>query len=290
MATIGLRYPRYCVVTVQQNPDGTETEILGEGKVMGKIISANETINFDTQYQYGDDGVAETISYFTDGTLSIQVADLIQGVKADLLGRTISPNGEMVANENDLAPYVRVGYIIPCLVNGQKKWRACVYPRMKFAPTGRELQTRGQNITLAGETITGSILRDKNGDWQIEVEVDTLTEAVEWLANKTNMPTGPAPALTMTSSPEDGDTGVSVDASVVLTFSNPLNSASVAILNATTGVAIPVTLTYNGAKTVLTAKPTSALATGTQYMVVVSGVRDAYAQKLADTTLRFTTA
>ena len=290
MARIGLKYPRYCPVTVTQNADGSEAETLGTGKVMGKAISANITVNAEPQTQYADDGPAESVTEFTGGNIDIEQNDLIDTVASEVLGQTIDADGDLVSAVEDNPPYLRKAFIVPKVLNGQRLYRAICYMRVKFAPPGEQLSTKGQNLTFGNTTLKGALMRDKDGNWKKEHTFDTLAAAMTWMNTKVNTPTGETPALTVTFSPADNATGVSTSANAVLTFSNPIDHGSASIVNAATGAAVAASKTFNGAKTTLTLDPSSALAAATEYYVVTSGIYDAYGQALADTAVSFTTA
>ena len=97
-------------------------------------------------------------------------------------------------------------------------------------------------------------------------------------------------ALTVSSNPIDGATGVSVTGNVVLTFNNKVSEENVVLINSTNGSLITTTKTFDTAGKVLTIDPSASLAAATKYYVVVSGVFDIYAQSLATSTISFTTA
>ena len=288
MAKIGVRYPKYCPYTVTQNADGTETETLGTGKVMGKAMGIDTTINADAVDQFADDGIAENTSEFTGGTIKNELNDLIDSAAAEILGSTIT-DGELISNSDDNAPYMRHGFIVPKVLNNVKLYRAITYMRVKYAPPSESFNTKGKSIAFGSTTISGTIMRNKDKQWKREKTFDTEAAALAYLNEKMNI-TGTHDALTLTPVPANNATAVAVGSAITLTFNNPIDHGNAALINATTDAVVQSTKAFNGGKTVLTITPTSALTAATKYAVVVAGMADAYGQSLPDTVIKFTTA
>lgn len=288
MAKIGVRYPRYCPYTVTQNPDGTETETYGIGKVAGKATEINTTVNAEAVQQYADDAIAEASAPFTGGTVALGTNDLLDSVEAELCGHTINEDGVLIANADDEAPYVLFGFIYPAILSGIKKYGVRCYKRVKFAPPGDDLQTKGQTLAFQSVTISGTLMQNKDGDWKHQKLCDTLEQAMGYLNTWLHMPSS-HDALTCTPTPADAETGVEADANVVLTFNNPIDHGNAVLVKASDNSIVAAAKTFNGAKTVLTIDPTASLTASTQYAVILTNMTDAYGQTLADTVYTFTT-
>jgi len=95
-------------------------------------------------------------------------------------------------------------------------------------------------------------------------------------------------AVTMTSSPLDDASGVSVSANIVLTFNNKILHESIVVATAA-GVIKAVDKAWDSAGKVLTLDPTTNLTGGTVYLVSVTGVVDIYGQVLAPAVVNFQT-
>lgn len=288
MALIGVRFPRYCPYTVTTNPDGTEVEEFGTGKVMGKASSVNVTVNAEPQYQYADDGVAETVAEFTGGTIANELNDMIDSVEAELLGKS-TVDGMIQSKADDSAPFVRVGFIEPHVINNQRQYKVQIYTRVKYAPPGKSMTTKGQTVSFAGVTINGALMRDASGIWEMHQTFGTLEGAVACLNEQMHMSSATPATLTMSSTPAASATSVSTTADIKLTFSNPIDHGGVSLINASTGAGISATKTFDSAKKVLTIKPKSSLSASTSYFIVTAGIVDAYNQQLADQSVKFTT-
>ncbi len=97
--------------------------------------------------------------------------------------------------------------------------------------------------------------------------------------------------------PADGASGISTGASVVYTFDEDMDQASVTdqgnvVFHDDTGASVPFTLSYNSGTFELTITPTGAMAGTTEHFVTVTqGVKDVAGNNLAaDSTIDFTTA
>lgn len=290
MARIGLRYPRYCPVQITKNLDGSETEVLGQGKIMGKLVSANVNINANPQTVYGDDGAAETVTEFTSGSIAPEVVNITDEAEAELLGQNVTEGGVIISNGDDNPPYIRQGYIVPIMRSNQKKYRVDCYMRVKYAPPSETLNTKGEQTQFGTETLNGAIMRNCDGEWRRRKTFDNLPAAINWLNEMTNMPTGPVPELALSSAPQADSDDVDVSAAIVLTFSNVINSGNATLINASTGTPVAVEKGWSGNKKVLTLTPTESLSAGTHHQIVVTSIMDAYGQSLPDSVIGFTTA
>ena len=96
-------------------------------------------------------------------------------------------------------------------------------------------------------------------------------------------------ALTVTSNPTDGTTGVLVSDNIVLTFNNKITQENV-IVTSSTGALVAATKSLDATGKILTINPTVDLSATTMYLVNIVGVVDIYNQTLAPTVVDFTTA
>ena len=95
-------------------------------------------------------------------------------------------------------------------------------------------------------------------------------------------------AVSVTTVPDDEDTGVAVTASVVLTFNNAIAREAVVLATAA-GVLKAVARSWDTDHKVLTLDPTTNLAGGTTYLLTIAGVVDVYGQSLAAEVANFAT-
>lgn len=177
MASIGLSYLRYSHLT--EAVDGTPT--FDGAKMLGKAVSSSASISNNSAELFADDTLAESDTSFQGGTLTLGTDDDRDAVFADLLGHEISAEGEVIANSNDVAPWVAVGRIITKVVENVRYFKAVVYPKVKFAEPSDDNNTRGASVEFGTKTIDGSIATLKNGTWRYTQTFTTKEDAIAYI-------------------------------------------------------------------------------------------------------------
>ena len=168
MATIGLDKLYYAKITEDEN--GNET--YATPVQLAKAMNADLSVELAEATLYADDGAAEIVKEFKNGTLSLGVDDVSASVASDLTGATIDANGVVVSTSEDGGDPVAVGFRAK-KSNGKYKYY-WLY-RVKFGIPATNLATKGDSITFSTPTIEGTILRrnkvDGNGKhpWKAEV-------------------------------------------------------------------------------------------------------------------------
>ena len=164
MAFVGMRY-------VVASPVATEVAgsdlTYGTGFVVGKAISANVTKNRNTNPLYADDAIAEDDNGITGMSVEINVDDLTEAVRADLLGLSVTTSGTPAAvdyyEETDAAaPYVGFGYMRVRRKSGTTTYQGVWYHKVQFGDTSESAQTRGENIEWQTPTLTGTVFGVSN--------------------------------------------------------------------------------------------------------------------------------
>ena len=168
MATIGLDKLYYAKITEDEN--GNET--YATPVQLAKAMNADLSVELAEATLYADDGAAEIVKEFKNGTLSLGVDDVGASVASDLTGATIDANGVVVSTSEDGGDPVAVGFRAK-KSNGKYKYY-WLY-RVKFGIPATNLATKGDSITFSTPTIEGTILLrnkvDGNGKhpWKAEV-------------------------------------------------------------------------------------------------------------------------
>lgn len=122
-------------------------------------------------------------------------------------------------------------------------------------------------------------------------DADTLEWSYTVDGKPQYIPFGSETALTFSSVPVANATGVAITASPTLTFSNALSDYSnVALVKASDGSGVTFTPTLDNTGKILTLKPTVSLTAGTEYEIILAGVKDLYGHALATQVILFTTA
>lgn len=177
MAKVGLNNFRYGILT--EAADGTPS--YDGAHKPAKAISCNVSITNNSAKLYADDGLAESDTSFQGGTVTIGVDDDNDQVMADMLGHTISQDGEMIRNANDAAPYIGFGRILVKMVNGVYKYKVEFLYKTKFSEPSQENNTKGENLEFGTSTLEGLISQLANGDWSITKTFTTQSAALAFL-------------------------------------------------------------------------------------------------------------
>lgn len=185
MATIGLDKLYYATITDDENGE----EIYGTPTQLAKAISAELSVELAEATLYADDGAAEIVKEFKNGTISLGVDDIGSTTAAALTGVTVDKNNVVVSNSEDGGDPVAVGFRAK-KSNGKYKYY-WLY-RVKFGIPATNLATKGDSITFSTPTIEGTVLRRNKPDtsgkhpWKAEVtegDKDVLASVISsWYA------------------------------------------------------------------------------------------------------------
>lgn len=168
MATIGLDALHYAEIT--EDEEGNET--YGTPVKLAKAMSAELSVALAEATLYADDGAAEVVKEFKNGTLSLGVDDIGPTAAAALTGVTIDKNNVIISTSEDGGKPVAIGFRAR-KANG--KYRYFWLYRVKFGIPSTNLATKGDSITFSTPTIEGTVLRrnkeDERGQhpWKAEV-------------------------------------------------------------------------------------------------------------------------
>ena len=186
MATIGLDMLHFAKIT--EDDDGNET--YGTPEKLAKAISADLSVELVEAILYADDGIAEIVKEFGNGTLSLGIDDIGSAVASTLTGATIDSNGVVISASEDGGEPVAIGFRAK-KANGKYKY-FWLY-KVKFGIPATNLATKGESITFSTPTIEGTIMRRNKVDgrnkhpWKAEVtEGDTKVSAetiTNWYKN-----------------------------------------------------------------------------------------------------------
>lgn len=188
MAKIGMLYPKYSVITIGTDTStGAETETYGDLKVMGKAVRASVTINTAEAKLYADDGLAEMVKEFVEGSITAETDDMEDSVAADLYGATLTEaasgtTGKIVYKDTDASAYLRFGFIVRRMKASKYQYKAIVYNKVMFDIPNEDYETKGETITFKTNSITGKVMRNKDRIWKTtSLWVDSIEAAETFL-------------------------------------------------------------------------------------------------------------
>lgn len=206
MPKIGLRSAWFNT----HNADDTKPTALVDDKVpvLGRIIDETASINKNSVELYADDVLAESDYTFSDGTLSITVADDDDDVAAKLLGCTVEPGGSISQSIYDTAPEIVYGHVVTKQKKGVKSWKVEFFPRCKVKSISADAKTRGKNVEFTTTKIEMSIMalgKEFNGlpegKWEVHETFTTRADAEAYLKTLCSPIADPDP------DPENGGAG-----------------------------------------------------------------------------------
>lgn len=177
MAKIGLNNFQYGKLSELANGSFSYTDV----RSPGKAVSCNVSVTNNSATLYADDELAESYTGYQNATISIAIDEEDNETYSDLLGHTINDNGEVVANTNDLAPFIGFGYIITKMVNGVIKYKVQFLHKVKFTEPSKEENTKGESIEFGTYTLEGGVYTLSDGRWTKEKTFENKEDALEYL-------------------------------------------------------------------------------------------------------------
>lgn len=191
MAKVGLKYPVYAKLTEDEL---AKTLTYSGGAVMAKLIKADISVTVGDEKLYADDMVAESDRSFSDGTVTVDVDDLYDAAKVDLLGyiegATVDAgisSKELTAMGDASGAYVGFGFYGKVKRSGASRYRAIWLKKVQFAEPDDSFETKGENVAFQTPTIDGSIMVAVDGTYKDEATFSTEAACKAWLDGKSGI-------------------------------------------------------------------------------------------------------
>ena len=178
MATIGLDNLVYA--KIQEDENGNET--YSSPTTLAKAMQADLSVEVAEATLYADDTASEVVKSFKQGSLSLGVDDLENGVAEDLTGAMIDQNGVLVSAAEDISVAVAIGFRAK---KSNGKYRYFWLYRVVFSIPSTNLTTKGDSISFNTPTIEGTVLRRNRADtkgthpWKVEITENNMNEGQE---------------------------------------------------------------------------------------------------------------
>lgn len=168
------------LVYAKMTTEDTATTPPVYGEVVNAIgvMSLNINPNGSQETLFADDGPMETASTLGKIEVEIQKAELTTQNKADLLGHEIDANGGLLYADNDIAPWVAIGFRT---LKSNGNYRYVWLYKGKFTEPEDANETKGDSINFQSDTISGQFTRlnypyTVNGKakrlWKYEIDQD----------------------------------------------------------------------------------------------------------------------
>lgn len=177
MAKIGLNNFKYSILTELE--DGTPA--YSGAKSLGKAIDCKVSVENNSAELYAEDGLAESDYTFKKGTVSLSIDEDDDTIFAEILGHTISEDGEIERKDTDVAPFVGLGRILTKIVNSKYKYKVEFLKKVKFAEPSPDEKTKGESVEFSTTTVEGTVMKLADGSWSKAKTFDDKAEAVAYL-------------------------------------------------------------------------------------------------------------
>ncbi len=196
MAKIGLKHLVAAEINTQEIGAAPTYK---PGFKIGKMLSAELSIEVADNPLYADDGVAETDKSFTGGTITVGIDDFGdtpeegQEIQQKLLGQKIVEVGGVNvirSSGQSEAPNVGIGYVMVKKLRGKFYYVAKWLYKVQFGAPSESSTTKGETIEWQTPELEGKIMvvEGFDGDtYQDVVTFNTLAEAIAWVEGMANM-------------------------------------------------------------------------------------------------------
>lgn len=181
MSQFGAKYIKFAKIKDQPK---NALPVYEDGAVqLGRLVSANLTVNTASGQLYADDELAESVSEFSSGTLVAETDDMTDEVASEVYGCEVVEQ-EVHYKHGDAAPEGGVAYYKTLVRRGVKSFEGVYHPRVKASLGNDNAATRGGSITFNTTTTTFTVFTCNSEDWRITKELATEAEAKAWVDEK----------------------------------------------------------------------------------------------------------
>ena len=156
--TIGFSKP---YVALYSESGGTITYSSGQKLARGVSVNA-EPDSSDNNNFYADNIVAESdAGSFSGGTITLTVDGLLQDAEKLIQGLpTADADGFLNYDDDQVTPYVGVGFIIEYMSDGVRYFTPVIFPKCKAGQLTVAAETEGESISWQTAEIPFSIYKD----------------------------------------------------------------------------------------------------------------------------------
>lgn len=156
------------------------TNIYSTPVKIAPAINAKIKPKVNSAILYGDNKAVETVSALGEVEIELEVTDLPLEVQAAILGHDLdTATGVMTYNENDIAPYVAIGFKSK-KANGN--YRYVWLLKGKFEEFEDEYATTEDKVKFTTPKIKGTFVTRKDGVWKYTADEDSGTVPVGFLS------------------------------------------------------------------------------------------------------------
>ena len=150
----------------KRNEDGTVEQ--GSTIKVDGLVTAEVEVDMFSQSFYSDDVVADVVTGFSSGTVTVELLGLSLEEYAMITGQEIV-KGVVVDNVNIQPPVLTMSF------KSQKsngKYRLVSIPQVKGTVKGESFQTKEDGVEIANVTVEFAIVPLENGVWRVRCDED----------------------------------------------------------------------------------------------------------------------
>ena len=155
----------------------------GDPVRIGRLVKADLTVNLASGKLFADDGLAETVDEFSNGSIAMETDDMTDDVASVVYGAEVADK-EVRYNVGDDPPAGGLTYLKKLMRRKKVLYKGYYYPLVKAALGGDTAQTKSDSITFGTAATTFTVFACESGDWRITEEFPTEAEAVAWIQEK----------------------------------------------------------------------------------------------------------
>ena len=190
MASFGAKRPRFSEII--DEPEGKLPVYSEAGPVtIGKLVKADLSVTMASGKLYADDGLAESVDEFANGSLAMETDDMEDEVAAKVYGAEVVEK-EVHYKAGHSAPVGGLTYYKTLMRKGKKVYKGYFLPRVQAVLGGDTAQTKGDSITFGTSATSFTVFKANSDDWRITHEFATEAEVVEWCDKKLEHKAEPA--------------------------------------------------------------------------------------------------
>ncbi|MEG0177663.1 major tail protein [Anaerorhabdus sp.] len=169
--------------------------------MLADLIDVDINIESNESKLYANDKIKEASTSFKGGQIKMTVDDLVDKGSQFILGQktkevTVGDKklNVLVSNRNDKAPYVGIGFYSEVSRDNVTAYRAIVLLKNMFSIPKEKAKTREDKTEYQTKEVNATIFANDDGEWKLEVTVDTEEEAVAFVESILGTPGETVPA------------------------------------------------------------------------------------------------
>lgn len=181
-----------------QDTDLTKLPAYGTPKTFGQLNKVTDSPNYIEGSLPGDDQIVLYQKKFKDGTVNAESVFIPISDAATMLGAASEGEAGMAHGDDDEPPYIGYGFVTHHVGKQGDYWEAVFYPKLKANPTGKDYETRNDNVNFATDKLEfhweSPCSRKHKIIWDFPTEDEANTYIQALFAGTAKVPGLPAPA------------------------------------------------------------------------------------------------